>query len=262
MCGISGFVGKGGMDDIHRMNDSIRHRGPDDEGFYHDEGKNLFFGFRRLSIVDIAGGHQPMFSSDGNIVIVFNGEIYNHAEIRKELEQRGHSFKTDHSDTETLICAYQEWGIDFIHRLNGMWSFAIYDKNKNKLLLSRDRFGKKPLFYTYQNGIFAFSSELKSLCLHSRIQKSISKKSLQKYFAYGYIPAPGTIYENCFKLPGGHTLEVNIDSLQFSIRKYWEFRIEPFENIPSHAEEKWGEELVSKIESLRKPKKRFFPSSW
>jgi asparagine synthase (glutamine-hydrolysing) len=145
MCGIAGFVGEGNRDDLVRMTNRVSHRGPDGEGFW--TGDHVFFGHRRLSIVDLAGGTQPMRTADDALVITFNGEIYNHVELRKELEKAGYQFQTDHSDTEVLLHGYREWGPAMLDRLNGMWAFAILDRIKNELFLSRDRFGKKPLFY-------------------------------------------------------------------------------------------------------------------
>jgi len=225
------------------MNDTIIHRGPDDEGLWSDPSRGVYLGFRRLSIIDIAGGKQPMWTSDGEIGIIFNGEIYNHEELRRALEGRGHAFQTDHSDTEVLLYGYREWGKELPPRLNGMWAFAIIDRRNNKLFISRDRFGKKPLFYALQNGTFAFSSELSSLVKHPRVSTSVSTTGLKKYFAYGFIPAPHSIYENIYKLPGGYNLTLDVGSLTYQLLQYWDFVIEPFENIPPNPEEVWGEEL-------------------
>ena len=146
MCGIAGFVGAGEHADVHRMIDVLAHRGPDGEGVWIDQNSRVFFGHRRLSILDIAAGSQPMTTLDEQLVVTFNGEIYNHAELRANLEARGHRFKTDHCDTEVLLYGYREWGPGLLEKLNGMWSFAIYDRAKGEVFLSRDRFGKKPLF--------------------------------------------------------------------------------------------------------------------
>ena len=252
MCGICGFVGNGSVEDLGRMNACLIHRGPDDEGLWHDHQKSVYFGHRRLSIIDIAGGAQPMWSSDRSLAIVFNGEIYNHEELRKELIKEGHRFLTDHSDTEVLIYGYKQWGQELVHKLNGMWAFALYDIIKNELFLSRDRFGKKPLFYTLQNGTFAFASELSALIKHSNIASSISRKNLKKYFAYGYIPAPNSLYERIYKLPGGHNLTLHLAGPDYSIHKYWDFLLEPFEKIPKNPEEEWGEHLIDLLEKAVK----------
>src|SRR4030095_7435213 len=147
MCGIAGFVGAGESADLQRMTDAIRHRGPDAEGHWIDRDRRGFLCPRRLSIVDLAGGVQPMWTADGQIGVIFNGEIYNHAELRTELQAAGRVFQTDHSDTEVLLHAYAQWGDSFVTRLNGMWAFALYDRSRKRLFASRDRFGKKPFYY-------------------------------------------------------------------------------------------------------------------
>ena len=243
MCGITGFFGTGDTQILDAMTDSLSHRGPDARGTWVDVEKTVFLGHRRLSIVDLATGQQPMISVDENIVIIFNGEIYNHEDLRTELVKKGHSFKTDHSDTETLINSYIQWGPDFVSRLNGMWAFVIYDKKNGLLFCSRDRFGEKPFFYTFQNGVFAFASELTAFKHHTVLKREISKKALQKYFAYGYIPAPNSIYENIYKLPAGNSLIFSVKDKSFKINKYWDFKIEPFEHLPRNPEREWGEEL-------------------
>jgi asparagine synthase (glutamine-hydrolysing) len=241
MCGICGFAGKGDIEDLERMNAALEHRGPDDKGVWYDRIKGVYLGHKRLSIIDLEGGSQPMWSDDGLLCVVFNGEIYNHKELREELEKNGHSFKSHHSDTEVLIYGYRQWGHEMPQRLNGMWAFAIYDKEKNLLFLSRDRFGKKPLFYSLQNGTFAFASELKALAGHRGIAADISFKGLQKYFAYGFIPAPLSLYEKVHKLPGGYNLCFDISSQHCESSRYWEFVLEPFDDIPKNPEEEWGE---------------------
>lgn len=241
MCGICGFAGKGDIEDLERMNAVLGHRGPDDEGIWYDRIKGVYLGHRRLSIIDMNGGSQPMWSDDGLLCVVFNGEIYNHKELRAELEKNGHRFKSHHSDTEVLIYGYRQWGHEMPQRLNGMWAFAIYDKEKGRLFLSRDRFGKKPLYYSLQDGAFAFASELEALVKHRGIAADISFKGLQKYFAYGFIPAPLSLYEQVHKLPGGYNLFFDIASQHCATGRYWEFVLEPFDEIPKNPEEEWGE---------------------
>ncbi len=253
MCGISGFAGHGELNDLYKMNAALRHRGPDAEGVWYDTDSSVFLGHTRLSIIDLQYGAQPMATMDGQLVVVFNGEIYNHRELRLELEGKGRFFKTDHSDTEVLLHGYREWGAEITNKLNGMWAFAIYDKAKHTLFLSRDRFGKKPLFYSWQNGTFAFASELDSLIKHPLIESSVSKMSLKKYFAYGYIPAPNSLYSFIYKLPGGHNLVFNVNESKFRIDKYWDFVIEPMNEIPENPEKQWGEKLR---ELIRKSVKR------
>jgi len=158
MCGIAGFLGTGDRGDLEAMTARLAHRGPDAEGFFVDTDHGLHLGHRRLSILDLGGGGQPMSSVDGRTVVVFNGEIYNHAELRAQLAGRGHHFQTDHSDTEVLLHGWREWGEELPGHLNGMWAFAIWDLDRRSLFLSRDRFGKKPLYYFQRAGAFGFSS--------------------------------------------------------------------------------------------------------
>lgn len=253
MCGIAGFAGAGTLDDINRMTSALVHRGPDDSGIWHHKESGVYLGHRRLSILDISGGAQPMWTSDGVLGIVFNGEIYNYLEIRTELESKGHAFTSDHSDTEVLLYGFREWGPQFAERLNGMWAFTIYDRANNILFCSRDRFGKKPFYYSKQNGTFAFASELTSLTLHTNINRSVSTLALKKYFGYGYIPAPHSLYEDIYKLPGGHSLIYNLDTHSIKIIKYWDFILEPSEERPKGFEDSCAEELRHLIsESVRK----------
>jgi asparagine synthase (glutamine-hydrolysing) len=244
MCGIVGFIGKGDQSILKLMTDSIAYRGPDADGFFIDANQGVFLGHRRLSIVDLSGGAQPMQDSSGQFVITFNGEIYNHLEIRNELIVKGHVFQTTNSDTETLLEAYKAWGKEMLHRLNGMFAFAIFDCQKKQLFAARDRFGKKPFFYSFQNGTFVFASELHAVTKHPNIQVKQSKKAMQKYFAYGYIPAPHSLFEGIHKLPGGHFLIVDIQSQQFQINKWWSFELEPFTEIPNNPEQVWGDQLL------------------
>lgn len=243
MCGICGFVGNGTLEDLKRMTDSMVHRGPDEEGLWYDLAKSIFFGHRRLSIIDIEGGKQPMWTSDSQYGVIFNGEIYNHMELRNSLQQKGYQFQSDHSDTEVLLHGFREWGTDLPKYLNGMWAFAIYDRHQHILFLCRDRFGKKPLYYTLQGQTFAFASELTALTQHSSIQASVAPKSLKKYFAYGFIPAPHSVFEHIYKLPAGHHLVFQIRDFSFSIHQYWDFVIEPFDSIPRNPEQEWGEHI-------------------
>jgi len=243
MCGICGFAGSGDRGILASMNEAMVHRGPDAGGLWNDTQEAVYLGHRRLSIIDLSGGAQPMWTADGALGIVFNGEIYNHLELREELIRSGHVFITDHSDTEVLLHGYRQWGSELPTRLNGMWAFALYDRKSRELFLSRDRFGKKPLYYSLQNSTFAFASELSALIRHPQITANIHEGSLKKYFAYGYIPAPSTLYRQIFKLPGGHNLLLKIDAMTYRVSKYWDFILEPFERLPVHPEEEWGEEI-------------------
>ena len=254
MCGISGFIGLGTESDLRRMTDALAHRGPDAAGYWTDPALGIYLGHRRLSILDLGGGGQPMVTADGGHIIIFNGEIYNFAELRAELVAHGHRFVTDHSDTEVLLHGFREWGADLPRRLNGMWAFVIYDRAARKLFGSRDRFGKKPFFYTLQNGAFVFGSELSAVRLHPAVRSGVSRRALKKYFGYGYIPAPHSILENVFKLPGGHSFWLDAESRALRIEKYWEFVLEPFAGgeIPKDPEQSWGEELRARLDAAVK----------
>ncbi len=222
MCGITGYVGKGDQEVLKKMNDSIRHRGPDDEGFYING--NVGLGHRRLSIIDLSpGGHQPMTNEDGSVVIVFNGEIYNFHELRKNLSG-GHTFKGK-SDTEVIVHLYEEIGVDIFSRIQGMFAIALYDKKKNVVILARDRMGKKPLFWTVTEGTLLFGSELKTLTQHPLFKKEIDLVSLNKYFQFEYVPAPSTIFKNTFKLEPGHYLQY--DGKQIVKKQYWDIAFPP-----------------------------------
>lgn len=230
MCGIAGFVGRGGLDTLARMTTAIAHRGPDQEGHWREETTGVHLGFRRLAIVDLSGGSQPMWCACAkcgadSLGITFNGEIYNHAELRAELIACGHTFQTDHSDTEVLLHAYREWGDDFVNRLNGMWAFVIYDRTRRRLFGSRDRFGKKPLYYFHEHGTFAWASELPALRQHPECPRNLDALSLRKYFAYCYIPAPRSIYERVWKLPGGHNFSYDLAASELKTWRYWEFEL-------------------------------------
>lgn len=242
MCGIAGFVGPGTRDDLLRMTHGLAYRGPDDEGFW--EGNGVHLGHRRLSILDLQGGKQPMWSADGRRAIVFNGEIYNFAELRKELEAAGQVFRTDHSDTEVLLAAHAAWGDEMVAKLNGMWAFVIYDREAGKLFGSRDRFGKKPFYYHHApaKGLFVFSSELNALMQHPAVPRGVCTSALRKYFAYGYVPAPMTMTEGSRKLPGGHSFTLDLASGELRVRRYWQYQPAPEEGI---APERRIEELRS-----------------
>jgi len=243
MCGIAGFVGKGDRDDILAMTSALRHRGPDGEGFFIDESEPVFLGFRRLAIVDIAGGNQPMWNEDGTVGVVFNGEIYNHIELRRELMAAGHRFRSSHSDTEVLVHGYEQWGEDLPGRLNGMFAFAVYDRMRRRLFLARDRFGEKPLYYGWRRGLFAFASELQAMTRHSHVGRAVNIRALQKFFAYGYLPAPNALYEHSRKLPSGCHLIFDIASEAIRIGRYWRFAIAPDESLDDRAEGALAEEL-------------------
>ncbi|HSS29197.1 MAG TPA: asparagine synthase (glutamine-hydrolyzing) [Usitatibacter sp.] len=244
MCGIAGFVGEGGEAILREMGRAIVHRGPDGEGLHMDRAAGVHLLQRRLAIIDIAGGDQPMWNETRDVCVIFNGEIYNHPELRVELEALGHTFASDHSDTEVIVHGYEAWGEALATRLNGMFALVVYDTVRRKLFFARDRFGKKPLYYSARPGFFAFASELTGLLRHPGVERRIDRRSLQKLFAYGFIPAPGSLYETVRRLPGGHSMTVDLDRPgEPVVRKYWEFAIEPAQGIPANAEAVWGEEL-------------------
>lgn len=236
MCGIVGFIGQGDRDDLARMMRAIAHRGPDGQGQHVDQGHAVHLGHVRLSIVDLDGGAQPMWNEDRTVAVSFNGEIYNHAELRRELEAKGHRFASDHSDTEVLVHGWEQWGEDLPRRLNGMFGFAIWDVNRRQVFLARDRFGEKPLYWAQQNGTFYFASELSGITAHSRFSARFDRLALKKYFAHGYVPSPHAIYRDARKLPAGHGLRYDLGSGEVRTQPYWRFRIEHHERIPSLAE--------------------------
>jgi len=256
MCGIAGFVASRGTGDrevLERMTRAMAHRGPDAEGYFVDAERGMHLGHRRLAIVDLSRGAQPMETSDNDLVIVFNGEIYNHCELRAQLQSKGYLFQSDHSDTEVLLEGYREWGEGMLDRLNGMFAFAIFDKVHNKLFIARDRFGKKPLYWFQKDGVFAFASELTALLRHPQSPRNESAIALKKYFAYGYISAPHSVIEGIGKLPGGRCGTLDLVSGQWVARKWWEFCLEPSSAEPTNAQcGIWAEELLEKLDGAVK----------
>lgn len=254
MCGIAGFIDLWSSKDdravdqaqlLQRMCDVIRHRGPDDEGFHIQNGVAL--GMRRLSIIDLASGHQPISGEDGTVTIVFNGEIYNFQELQSRLEARGHTFKT-HSDTEAIVHAFEEYGPGCLTDLRGMFAFAIWDDKARSLFVARDRVGKKPLYYTTtRKGTFVFGSELKSLLEHPEVDRELDPKALDAYFTLGYVPDPLSIFRDIHKLPPGHYL--TLKDGQINVTQYWDFQ---FREVAPRSEEDYLEELRALLdESVR-----------
>lgn len=239
MCGIAGFVGPGTREDLVRMTRRLADRGPDDEGYAVNDG--VFLGHRRLSILDLAGGSQPMWNAEGTLGIVFNGEIYNFAELRKQLESGGMVFRTDHSDTEVLLAAYARWGDSMVDHLSGMWAFVIHDRQRRRLFGSRDRFGKKPFFYhqAQVRGLFVFASELGALLAHPDVPRGIDAAAVRKYFAYGYVPAPLAMTGGARQLPGGHCLSLDLAGGELKVWRYWDYQPAPEEGgtVAARAEE-------------------------
>ena len=243
MCGISGFIGFGGKSDLAAMTDALAHRGPDGSGMWVSPELPVFLGHRRLSILDIEGGAQPMWDSAGEIGVVFNGEIYNHRELRRTLEAAGHRFQSSHSDTEVLVHGWREWGERLPVRLNGMFAFAIFDRVRRCLFMARDRFGEKPLFVYRQPGRIAFASELSALRRHSGIAAEIEPRAVQKFFAWGFIPSPNALYRHCSQVPSGTSLLYSLDDDSLSERRYWKFRVEPDPSLSDKDVPRLAEEL-------------------
>ena len=226
MCGINGIIAKTNRKEdeitsiLNNMNNLIIHRGPDEDGLFAEENDQFTvgMGMRRLSIIDLSSGKQPIFSDDKQIVIVFNGEIYNYKIIRARLEAEGVNFNTS-SDTEVILKAYEKYGVESFQWLDGMYGFSIYDKNINKLFIARDFFGEKPLYYTHTGKEFIWASELKSIIKTIDFTPNISKKGLNLYFRLTYIPAPHTIYEGIHKLQANHYIEYDLASHNTTIHK-------------------------------------------
>ncbi|NQU56338.1 MAG: asparagine synthetase B, partial [Rhodospirillales bacterium] len=193
------------------MRDAMVHRGPDGDGIWTSSDGRIGLAHRRLAIVDLSDkAAQPMSDGDGKVWITFNGEIYNHLTLRRDLEQAGRKFKTDHSDTEVLIHGFLEWGIDgLLERLEGMFAFAIWDCQNRKLILARDRIGIKPLYFTNSNGRFLFASEIKAILVDPAIERDIDPQALNHFLSFMVAPAPLTMFKGIFKLPAAHLMEVS-----------------------------------------------------
>ena len=245
MCGIAGIVASNRNDRINeaavrRMCDAIVHRGPDDEGLRAYQNTGL--GMRRLSIIDLAGGHQPIFNEDRSIWIVFNGEIYNFPELRPELEAKGHRFAT-HTDTETIVHLYEEMGADCVQKLRGMFAFALWDDKRQKLLIARDRLGKKPLHYALHKDRLYFGSEIKSILSVAPELAEVNRAALLQYMYLGYIPDPATAFVGIHKLPPGHLLEYERGEVQVS--KYWD--LPQYATYQPASEEECLEEMEQRL---------------
>lgn len=217
MCGICGIIRKGDNKDIiKKMNDRIMHRGPDGEGYYIDG--DVAFGHRRLSIIDLSTGDQPIYNEDNSVVTVYNGEIYNYVELRSELESLGHEFKTK-SDTEVLVHGYEEWHTDLPKHLRGMFAFAIYDKNRNEIFLARDNFGIKPLYYAKMSDSFMFASEIKSFLDVPAFKKEFNEEILETYLEFSFVPTNETFFKGVYRLDAGCSLLYKDEDIK--INKYF-----------------------------------------
>ncbi len=245
MCGICGFNWDE-KDLIRKMSDSMSHRGPDDKGTFSD--KNMSLGHRRLSILDLSKkGHQPMINKEGTICIVFNGEIYNFLDIRKELEKEGVRFNSN-SDTEVILYAYERWGERCIEKLNGMFAFCIYDTKKNILFLARDRIGIKPLYYYHKDGKFIFASEIKAI-IEADIKRDINKNSLNTFMTYRSTRYEETIFENILRIPPSHYIIYDLKNNKLTKNRYWDVK----ENIIDKPESYFKKKVIDMLEdSVRK----------
>ncbi len=252
MCGIVGIFDTKGQREIDRdllsrMNETQFHRGPDEGGLHTEKG--LGFGHRRLSIIDLASGQQPLFNEDYTVVVTYNGEIYNFGELSDELKSLGHVFRT-HSDTEVIVHAWEAWGEACVDRFRGMFAFAVWDRNKQTLFLARDRLGIKPLFYTLlPDGQFLFGSELKSLRIHSGVSREIDPAAVEEYFTFGYIPEPRTIFKNVYKLSPGYSLTLRHGQTTLKPKQYWDVGFKLQEPVN---EQEAGEELVARLQEAVK----------
>jgi asparagine synthase (glutamine-hydrolysing) len=222
MCGITGIVGSLRTERaaLQRMNDALRHRGPDGEGMFWSDDAGL--AMRRLAIIDVAGGDQPIFNEDGSVCVVYNGEIYNYLELREQLRARGHHFATQ-SDTEVVVHAYEEFGVECVSHLWGMFALALWDSRRQLLLLARDRLGKKPLvYYADAHGGLAFASELQALVSHPDVPREVDPRAIDDYLTYLYVPSPTTAFRNLKKLPPGHRLVWQAGRI--TVERYWQVR--------------------------------------
>jgi asparagine synthase (glutamine-hydrolysing) len=240
MCGIFGYYHRDGRslnaETLAAMGDAIRHRGPDDRGVYAVDG--MAIGNQRLSIIDLQGGHQPFVSDDGQIIVVQNGEIFNHVELAQELDKAGHPCRT-HSDTEVLLRLYESEGIDFLHKLNGMFAFAVIDKRENALYIVRDRIGVKPLYVHDDGRQLTFASEIKSILKAGMPRPAMDKEALHHYLSFNYVPAPYTIYEGIRHLMPGHVMKVTNDG-----QKTWRWwSLADVQPVHGRSEEDWIEEF-------------------
>lgn len=252
MCGIVGIFDTRGARAIDpallkRMNETQHHRGPDEGDIYTEPG--VGFGHRRLSVIDIASGQQPMFNATGDVGVVFNGEIYNYPELTEELQQLGYVFRTK-SDTETIVHAWEAWGEDCVHKLRGMFAICVWDRNKQTMFMARDRLGVKPFYYAVlPDGMFIFGSELKSLRAHPGLPREIDPRAVEDYFAYGYVPEPKTIYLGARKLSPGFTLTVKIGQPLQEPKQFWDAPFKPHEKMTEKDAE--GELIVRLREAVK-----------
>lgn len=234
MCGLFGFAGFEDDQLLRRMGIVLRHRGPDGEGYYKDPPHKFSLGQRRLSIIDIEGGDQPIYNEDRSLAVCQNGEIYNYIELREELIAKGHSFATA-SDTEVLVHAYEEWGHECLDRLNGMFVFVIHDKNSGETFIARDRSGQKPLYYWNQDGKFVFASEVKAILEADMVPRACHLPAVDAFLGLRYVPEPETMFEAIFTLPAAHYL-VHKPSGEIKINRYWDVPLRNNGNLTAGAD--------------------------
>jgi asparagine synthase (glutamine-hydrolysing) len=248
MCGIVGIFSPGAPDQpahATRMRDAIAHRGPDDAGLYQSPDRRVILGHRRLSIVDLsAAGHQPMSNEDGTVWLVFNGEIYNHAALRPDLEARGHVFRS-RTDTEVILHLYEEEGVECLSRLDGMFALALWDERRRQLLLARDRLGKKPLYYTRAGGRLLFASEIKALLAHPGVSRDLDLEAMDLYLTFSNTPPPRTLFAGISKLPAAHRLVMG-ETGATAIERYWS----PLGGRP------WGDRQIDEEEAAAEVRAR------
>jgi asparagine synthase (glutamine-hydrolysing) len=245
MCGICGIVNFNVTESVdpgllQRMTSAQAHRGPDDDGYFLEN--NVGLGHRRLSIIDLSGGKQPIFNEDGSVVVVFNGEIYNFGDLTADLISRGHTFKT-RSDTETIVHAYEEYGVDCMKDFRGMFAFAVWDRRRRRLLLVRDRLGIKPVYYYQGKDFFIFASEIKSLLEHPKVPREVDHEAVDLYLTLRYVPGPRTMFKNIFKLQPGHW--ITVDDGGTRIGKYWDIEYREPSDRP---DSEWIEEFAHLFE--------------
>ena len=247
MCGITGIFDTKAKrqidrDLLQRMNDIQYHRGPDQDGLHIEDGVGL--GHRRLSIIDLSSGKQPLYNEDNSVVVVYNGEIYNFQSLAEELQAAGHTFRT-RCDTEVIVHAWEQWGSGCVEKFRGMFAFAIWDQNKETLFVARDRLGIKPFYYSLlEDGQLIFASELKALMCHPKLDRNIEPHAVEDYFTYGYVPEPKTIFKNTFKLCPGHTLTIKRGQQIPAQQQYWDV---PFQLDSAIDEQQACEELLARL---------------
>lgn len=253
MCGIVGIINLDGNPEINHsllndMNQSQVHRGPDEGNLHIEAGVGL--GHRRLSIIDLSTGQQPLANEDGTVIVTYNGEIYNFNELREQLLTQGHQFKT-HSDTEVIVHAWEQWGTECVTRFRGMFAFCLWDRNQQKAFIARDRLGIKPVYYAeLENQQFIFSSELKALKIHPRLDKELDPCAIEEYFTLGYIPEPRSIYKHVKKLEPGYSLLISLKERNpISLHQYWDVK---FEETVQGSDQELAEELINQLKEATK----------